>query len=474
MPSLPALLTAVLLAALTATGCGARPGPPPVHDGPILLITLEGLRADAVGALGGPSGLTPHLDRLAAEGWAGEGWAGAAVAPSSWSIPSLASLWTGLRPWQHLAIVPREASLGPELVLLPEALGSLGFRTTGFYDGSDATPEAGYGRGFHRIEPLRQGGRAAAHLRQLAGDRELVWVHLADPTLPYQRRQALLPRLDEAPSRLPARLGSRSLEPYFDPEVPLPHEVRRRALALYRMEVAWADERIGRLLAALEAGGQAGRTLVAVVSAYGQELGEHGQVGVGGNLGRALVEVPLLVKLPAGFRRPLRPGDGRVAAARVWATLIDAAGGTAPPGVAPSLFAAVPGGALSELYRAGVHNEISWVEGDWQLRRVSSFAPGERAYYQARRAGAGLGPRPAEPPRQLFGRLGRAFWTTPPLTGDGSPPRLLLERWTPEGVEAVDDPERRREMTRRLERAWHLFVDRERSPEAEVEWRRQR
>lgn len=464
-----ALILASLLPVAMLSGCRAEPEAPPVHDGPILLITLEGLRADAVGALGGPEGLTPQLDLLAA----GADWAGSAVASSSWSIPSMASLWTGLRPWQHLAIVPREKSLGPELVLLPEVLAAAGFRTEGFYDGPDVTPGAGYDRGFDRLSPFGRGGEATAHLRHLTGERELVWVHIAAPTFPYQRREAFLPRLAQPPPDLPPRVGARTLEPYFDPRVSLPAPERRMLAAMYQLEAAWVDERIGRLLRALEASGQAPRTLVAVVSAYGQELGEHDQVGVGGNLGRALVEVPLIVKLPAGFERPLAAGaGGRVAATRLWATLVEAAGGAAPPGVAPSLFtAAAPAGVLSELYRAGVHNELSWLEDDWQLRRLDSFAQGERAYFQARRAGLGLGPRPREAPRRLFSRLGRTFWTTPPLTGDGSPPRLILERWVGDGVERVEDPARAREMARRLERAWYRFVDRERSPEREVERR---
>lgn len=459
-----------LLPVVMLSGCRARPEAPPVHDGPILLITLEGLRADAVGALGGPAGLTPRLDLLAAEA----DWAGAAVAASSWSIPAMASLWTGLRPWQHLALVPREKSLGPELVLLPEVLAAAGFRTEGFHDGPDVTPGAGYDRGFLRLSPFGRGGEAAAHLRQLTGERELVWVHIAAPTFPYQRRETFLPRLLQPPPELPPRVGARTLEPYFDPQVPLPAQPRRMLEAMYQLEVAWVDERIGRLLRALAASGQASRTLVAVVSAYGQELGEHGQVGVGGHLGRALVEVPLIVRLPAGFERSFAAGTGdRVAAGRLWATLVEAAGGTAPPGVAPSLFTAAPAGVLSELYRAGAHNELSWLEGDWQLRRQSSFAEGERAYFQARRAGLGLGPPPPEAPRRLFSRLGRAFWATPPLTGDGSPPRLILERWQRGGVEQVEDPVRAREMARRLERAWHRFVDRERAPEREVERRQQ-
>ena len=86
-------LAALCVLAAFSSSCGVSTP----HLGPVVLITVDALRADLVGALGGPRGLTPNLDRLAAEA----DWAERAVAASSWTVPSMASLFTGLQPWRH-------------------------------------------------------------------------------------------------------------------------------------------------------------------------------------------------------------------------------------------------------------------------------------------------------------------------------------------------------------------------------------
>ena len=81
----------VLCAGLLSSCTGEpKKAPPPPHRGPIVLITLDALRADTLGALGGPEALTPHLDAAAAEAH----WSGRAVAASSWTVPSMASIFS--------------------------------------------------------------------------------------------------------------------------------------------------------------------------------------------------------------------------------------------------------------------------------------------------------------------------------------------------------------------------------------------
>jgi hypothetical protein len=457
---------AALLAGLAA--CAARPEPPGLpHDGPIVLLTLEGLRADAVGALGGPPGLTPALDGLAAEA----DWVGRAVAPSSWLVPSLASLFTGLRPWQHQATTPTHDRLPPTLVTLAEALARLGYRGRGYHETRLAEPGSGWGQGFSELAPLGRGHRALADLRGLGGGRDFLWLHLAMPTGPYLRRDSLADRVGPLPAGLPRRIAWIDLEPYFDPQTPLPHAERERLLALYRFNVAAADLAVGRFLAALEESGQRESALVAVVSLYGQEFGEHGQIAAGGNLGRAGVEVPLIVKLPRGSRRALAlPQTERVASSRLWATLVEAAGGAPPPGVAPSLFRRPASPLISELYAAGGHNEFSLVEGDLQLRWVRRFTALDGAFYRTRLASA-RAPREARERREfrlLLRRIDRAFRRSPPLSGPASDVSLRLERWMGEGVQAVDDRARTAAMADRLRAAFLRFLGAERTPDEEA------
>jgi arylsulfatase len=459
------VLPALLLALSVLAGCR----PSSETRGPIVLITFDSLRADVVEALRGEPGLTPRLDALAQEA----DWSGRAIASSSWEGSAMASLMTGLRPWQHQVLHAGRARLSPDLVTLAEALAGSGYESAGFYSGPWYTHAFGFDQGFASYQHYGRGERGLDRLRRLRGGRELIWIHLPAPEAPYVLREELLPRLGRVPP-LPRKVTPLQLEPYFDPAVELPTPRRRRLWALYRLNVAWADEQLGRLLDALRESGQWDRTLLVVTSNHGEEFGEKGQILHGGNLGRQLIEVPLVVKLPAGFGRHLRvPRGEHVAVARVWATLVEAAGGQAPPAVAPSLFRAAPAGVLSELYLTNGTNRFSWVEGDDQLLWESRFAPSEPEYYLARlrsRSGPNSPIRLAENPKVVFTRLRDAFDVAPPLTGLARPV-LTLERWGERGSVPVADPRRTAEMARRLAAAWVEFVPEERPPgEEAAEW----
>lgn len=494
-------VTLVLLPLLLVGACHRKESspPPPPHRGPIVLITLDALRADFVGALGGEPrpgvSFTPHLDALVAEA----DWAGRAVASSSWTVPSMASLMTGLQPWEHGAIHSGQAHLRNELDTLAEVLGGLGFRAFAYYTNRWLHARFGYRQGFEVFRHLGGGWRARNRLQNLEGGPELVWVHILPPHTPYRRNEDLARRLGQDPERLPQRVEPLDLEPFYDPAVELPPELRETFRALYGHNVAWADHRLGQLLDALRESGQWDRALVAVTSDHGEEFGEsveqggHRQTGHGGNLGRVLLEVPLVIKLPRGGLpgRPLAVASGeRVANLRLWATLVEAAGGDVPPEMAPSLFrtsarSAVPdGGAgiLSELYRLNGVNRFSWIDGDHQLVWESSFAPPEPDYYRARLQMLGATPgRPPgfeplpEPPAELFAGLDRAFARTLPLTGrrngELSVPRLRVLRWKEAGdtagnevgdeagdapriVEPVEDPALERRLARSLRSFW--------------------
>lgn len=430
--------------ALMVLACRGEEG---AHRGPVVLITIDTLRADHVGALGGPSGLTPHLDRLASEST----WAGCAVSPSSWTVPSMAALFTGLQPaatrtWSFdRAVIPRK------LALLPEVLRASGYRTAGFRANPWTMARYGYSRGFDHFDNLDEGKDAEAHLEGLDGGPDFVWIHMLPPHSPYLRHAHLLGRLPEAPSHLPDQVLHADLEPYYDPSVPLPAEKERVFRAMYALNVAWADELLGRLLDSLRRSGQWDRTLLVVTSDHGEELGEYGQIAHGGNLGRHQIEVPLIVKLPSGFERKLAVQDP-VATIRVRNTLIEAVGGEPEEGTAPSLFRPWEGGVLSELYLDNGINHFSYVEGDRQLLWESRFAEPEPEYYRARLL---LTTGVPDPPLGVFRRLEEAVSSVPPLTGlPDDPPTLTLWRWTANGSEPIEEPREIEEMARRLKRAW--------------------
>jgi hypothetical protein len=448
-------------------------GASPPQSGPIVLITFDSLRADVVGGLGGDRGLTPNLDALLRQA----DWAGRAIAPSSWGTPAMASLFTGLRPWQH-QVLQEGDRLSPALYTLPKALQAAGYETNGFTGEPTYSKEGGYDRGFDRLEDLAKGVKAAERLARIGGGRRFVWIHIPEPQAPYFHRPHFDDRVETGRLDLPERILPNQLAVYLDPALSLPPARRRVFWAMYRYNVAWADDRLGRVIQALRSSGEWDRTLLVMTSTHGEEFGEKGQILNGGNLGRQLLEVPFAVKLPRGFRLKIaEPRDRRIAAARLWATLVEAAGGEVPPAVAPSLFHRAPGGVLSELYLTNGANEISLVDGDDQLTWESRFAPPQPDYYlarlammargNARRARAELGGRP----EQILDRLRAAFLDTRPLTGIEAP-RLALERWDADGgTQPLADPQRTAALAVALVKTWNAFIPAERPPKEEArEW----
>ena len=137
---------------VTLGGCGTTPPravekAAPGFRGPIVLITLAALRADAVG---GADSVTPRLDRFAAEA----SWSGAGVAAASWKVGSLASVMTGLPPSAHGSSHPAHPWLRPDLSTLAQDLAAAGFATGAFYGDPWSGPEFGLERGFETSRPL--------------------------------------------------------------------------------------------------------------------------------------------------------------------------------------------------------------------------------------------------------------------------------------------------------------------------------
>ena len=368
----------LLLATLAVVSCSLgretapeRSSTPAPAAGPILLITLEGLRSDAVESLGGLPGLTPAIDALAGEA----DWWGSAVAASSSSAPALATLLSGLRPHDHTAWTSR-SPLRAEIETLPEALRARGYRTHAYLSSDWLRRAPGFLQGFDRTEPLAIARAAERDLRQGSGEPTLWWVELALPAAPYRLFPALLPRLDAlggrvARSGLPERIGLAEVRRARSGS--LPADELARWWALYCLNVARADQRVGQLLDALRASGSWDQATVVVASVRGEELGDYGSVGADGGLRRRLIEVPLLVKLPAsgdGRLAPPEPGTP-LAVGGLWATLVELAGGEPPPGVVPGWLedsrASPTAGAWSERRRPDGRFQVSWVSAGEQV-----------------------------------------------------------------------------------------------------------
>jgi len=242
----------------------ARPG--------IVLITIDTLRADRVGAYGSKIVRTPALDSIAAQGIRFN----AAYATVPLTLPSHLSILSGRLPVEHSVRTNDGYRVPDDVPLVAETLRRTGYRTAAFVGSVVLRSSTGIGRGFDLFDDdmgqraERPGGevvqRAIEWLGSVGRDRFFIWVHLNDPHLPY-----------DAP------------EPFATEYSAHPYEA----------EVAYADHCVGTLLAELARLGMLKRTTVIVAADHGEGLGDHGERSHGVLLYDSTIHVPLLIR-PAG------------------------------------------------------------------------------------------------------------------------------------------------------------------------------
>lgn len=441
------LLLALLAACLPPPdawrqGAEGPVGPSTIHDGPVILITVPGLRADALGASEGGDSATPHLDRLAAEAEL----ATTAIAPSTSPPASMASLAFGVDPWHHQLPSHLAPAGNPFLRSLGDSLTDAGFEALLRH------PRPGHAAGLDHFAGLERTGRIddqrflSALVKTPADQRRFLWIHLRGLEMPWTA---------DGP-------GLAELFPYADPDLPLPPRLEAEARRHYRDRLREVDAEIGRLLDALASSPAAGHVALFVSAPHGLELGEQDQVFYAQNLGRAAVEVPLLVDLPDDWQGPSLSTalDDRAPPAllRLHPTLLELTGAEPAPVHSPSLWRRDDGPGLASLYLTNGTNRFSGVfrrdDGTvLQVRIESRFAPAEGEYFlaqtrQASRVPLGM----EETPRRIFQRLRASFLDAPPW---GRDMEVRLERWEPSGdTVAVDDPELAAELAAETRRAW--------------------
>jgi arylsulfatase A-like enzyme/tetratricopeptide (TPR) repeat protein len=296
-------LATLLAVTLGLGGCRATSPPPVPGSLNVVLVTLDTLRADRLGAYGFRGAATPRLDALAAEGVLFE--QATAVAPLT--LPSHASLMTGLLPPHHGVRDNGAFFLAAERTTLAERMQAAGYATGAFVGAFVLDSRFGLDQGFDRyddaLEPgqfQRRGDRVVASavewIQGVAGRRFFAWVHLFDPHAPYAAPEPFASRHADAP---------------------------------YLGEVEYTDALVGRLLDALQAQALLERTLVVVTADHGESLGEHGEAGHGFFIYDATTRVPLLVRTPSGRRGRSRT---QVSGADVFPTILELAGLPPQPG----------------------------------------------------------------------------------------------------------------------------------------------
>jgi len=285
----------------------------------LLVIVVDSLRADAVGAYGAPP-RSPHMDRLAGEGIVYE----RAYASASWTRPSFATLLTGVSPSAH-GVTNEIAVLPDEVETLAEALAEAGYVTGGLPNRFDLSQAFNFQQGFdyyRLLEPeyaLGAAGSAsqlsvftAARRRgiQLGGEQREVsrYYQPADVAL-GQAQEFIDARSDGRPWFLVVHLMDPH-PPYFthpyngralDPLAPTPHQ-EGALQAAYAQEIQWMDGELGTFLDWMRQEGHYDETAVMLTADHGVEFFDHGAWGHGTTLYDELLHVPLVLKLPGGER----------------------------------------------------------------------------------------------------------------------------------------------------------------------------
>lgn len=294
----PAQLFLLGAAVFCSPGCGdaqASRGSRPN----VLVITIDGLRADHLGAYGADPSPTPAMDALAERSVR----YAYALAPAPWAAPAYAALWTGLYP-SELGFTDLKQALRGATRTLAEDLGAAGWQTAAVISHRFSDQSTGLDQGFADwLEVEREAGApyaagsavTAAALEQLdAFGKEpfLLWVQYADLRLPYE-----LPLPADPSYTGPIRAGIERGELLrLAPELDERDAARLRGL--YDLELERLDGYVEQLLARVERISPAGRTIIVLTAPHGAELLERGGVGDAGTLHDEIVRVPLLLKVP--------------------------------------------------------------------------------------------------------------------------------------------------------------------------------
>ena len=292
---------------LLAVGSGQSQNADGAPAPSFLLITIDTLRADHLGAYGRGSAQTPNLDRLAASGLLVEN----AFTHSPVTLSSHAALLTGQLPFQTGVRSNSLYRLSDDETTLAETLKAQGYRTAAFVSTAALDHRFGLDQGFEvyndQMHPTEGGQLIAergasevvstslAWLDNVGESPFFLWVHFFDPHHPYSPPEPFRSRFSDSP---------------------------------YEGEIAYTDHEIGQLLDAIDRA----NTLIVVTADHGESLGEHGEQTHGVFVYDSTLRVPLIFAGPG--ISPARMQQGPVGLVDVAPTVLGKLGIEPPPELA--------------------------------------------------------------------------------------------------------------------------------------------
>jgi arylsulfatase len=364
----------------------------------LLLLSIDTLRADALGTMGNPRARTPCLDRIARRSVV----AASCVAPSPWTLPSLGSLLTGTYPGEH-RVLQHLSGLSESVPTLAGACARADLRTGAFASNPWLGTRA-LARGFdewdvaERLESLDAAAPTRIYqvlskivLRTMRIDRAgvvtdraiswlergggawFLWIHYFDPHLPNWPDRPWDRMFGPPPVRIPASLTVAEVR---DPAWAGGDAEGREIASLYFGEIAYTDREVGRLWRTLDTRGELEKTAVVLAADHGEELWDHDGYGHGHSMFDEVIRVPLFLRPPGGAEGRILPGLARLVDLAPTALALAGIGTEEPaPFSGENLLAggAAPQAAFGEALLYG--DELKYLQTErWKLVRRPSAA----------------------------------------------------------------------------------------------------
>lgn len=331
--ALPGALVALLLAAPWVDDAWRPRVSDALYSGDhVLLISVDTLRRDALSAYNPETWPTPHIDALLADGLRyTRAWS-----PSSWTLPSVVSIMTGVSPALHQAD-DFDARVPANLRTLAQGMKDRGYAAEAMVENLLLGPDRGMARGFDHyihlpsIDPRTTFGQRAVirlwperflpkggsrgiveiawrRIRRHRDGKLFLWLHLFEPHSPYEPPARFwpesVPRDAEFPHVTNGPLNGRVSEEVLKNEM----------YDLYLAEVQYVDFCVGLLVDRMKESGAYDRATIVFTSDHGEEFAEHGRWGHGNT------PVESLIRMPLGLK------SSSTAAGTIEAAVVDTAG----------------------------------------------------------------------------------------------------------------------------------------------------
>jgi len=274
----------------------------------IFLIGVDTLRRDSIGIYNKKNGATPYIDEFSRDSVVFEN----AFAPSPWTLPSFASVFTGTKPDTHLCNYPRD-KIPEKIPTLFEILKEE-FITIGFTGDYFLYTKKGFSRGFDLYEETHDDGikrnaskelfdQTKRFIKTLGQDKRVFFfLHT------YQIHNPYFPEINLAKEYYKKKHGNKYKLLYFNPikfikggkEIgkSVGNNKREEIKAVYNAGVYTFDYRFGEFISFLKKEEIYKKSLIILFSDHGEEFEDHGCWKHGHSLYNELIKIPLIIKLP--------------------------------------------------------------------------------------------------------------------------------------------------------------------------------